>query len=202
MIVDFCIDMSILEDDFFEELDEIMEDTMINIFVLHPKTLQELEKAKAFSAKYNSLFYALPLELLDAYRDENCKAVYLNDTPLSLSELDTIDLAVCISAKLMDEGFTKIVAATKAKGVILDANKNYHIPHFFEGMTLNKLSNFPKKKLEDINMKHIVLHSNYPYQTFESIDETAKLISDAIFRPDESIKNCATVNSLNLLKIR
>jgi hypothetical protein len=201
MIVDFSLDMTLLEDDFFDDIDEIMEDTMINIFILHPKTLQEIQKAKDFSQEHHVIFYTLPLEFLDEHRDENCKALYL-DAPITASKLDAIDLPICISAEVIDDSFASTLATSSTKGVILDADKNYHIPNFFEGMSYKTLLSFSDKELEAIDMKHIVLHSNYPNQGFETIHETAKLISDAIFRPDESIKNCATVNSLSLLGLR
>lgn len=200
MTVDLRIDMTMLDDDFFEELDEIIEDTMIHIFMLHPKDMIEIERAKMLCKNYPELFYAIPFESIEN-KDDNCKAVTLNK-PLSLSSLNEITLPIFINSELIDESFYTNLASSQTKGVILHASKNYALPNYFDGMTRKKVLTLSPEVLEAIDMTNIVLHSNYPHQSFESIDETAKIISDAIFRPDESIKNHATRNSLALLGLR
>ena len=48
-------------------------------------------------------------------------------------------------------------------------------------------------------MDRIVLQSGYPDYGFEQIFDTAKRISDVMFRPEQSIIANATRNALSLL---
>jgi hypothetical protein len=53
-----------------------------------------------------------------------------------------------------------------------------------------------------MNMDRIVLQSGYPEHGFETIFGAVKVISDAMFRPEQSIVARATKSSLELLGFR
>lgn len=187
------------DEEFFDNLDDIIEDTMVQMFILHPKTSEEVEQAKSRSAEVGSLFYSVPLSLHDM-GDENCVAFSVSSAadkallPASGKPLiiDEIDLDDATAAML-----------SGSKGIILNATHEYPaLEGFLLSIGASNVKAFESGVLAGLDMDRIVLHSGYPEYGFEEIFGAVKVISDAMFRPEQSIIARATKSSLELFGFR
>lgn len=85
MFFDTNIYIDRIDEEFLDELDEFIEDSRVEYFLVHPKNIDELEKVKSLASEINRFKYSIPFELLDL-KDENCVAVFINDS----TQLETI----------------------------------------------------------------------------------------------------------------
>ncbi len=195
------IDVNLLrfDEDFFENLDEIIEDTMIQIFITHPKESDEITKTKEIAAKYESVFYSVPL-LLHAQADENCVAFSVQgDEDLAL--LPNLEKPIFIDESYLDEStLSRLVGC---RGVLLNATREYpQLSGFYLAMGVKNVGLFDSETLGAMSMDKIVLQSCYPDYGFEEVTDAVKVISDTMFRPDQSIIARATKSSLELFGFR
>jgi hypothetical protein len=196
------IDVNLLrfDEDFFENLDEIIEDTMIQIFITHPKESDEITKTKEIAAKYESIFYSVPLSL-HAQADVNCVAFSVQgDEDLAL--LPNLEKPIFIDESYLDESII-ISRLSGCRGVLLNATREYpQLSGFYFAMGVKNVSSFSSEALGAMSMDQIVLQSCYPDYPFEEVTDAVKVISDTMFRPDQSIIARATKSSLELFGFR
>lgn len=195
------IDVNLLhfDEDFFENIDEIIEDTMIQIFITHPKEHDEVTKIKEIAAKYESIFYSVPLSF-HTEADENCVAFSVHgDEDLAL--LPNLEKPIFIDASHLDESIISRVAG--CRGVLLNATREYpQLSGFYLAMGVKNVGLFDSETLGAMSMDQIVLQSCYPDYPFEEVTDAVKVISDTMFRPDQSIIARATKSSLELFGFR
>lgn len=195
MIID--VYASDYDDSFIDNIEEIIEDTMVQMFILHPKSREKLENVQKLSKRYDAIFYAIPYEFFDK-ADKNCIGVCITKT----KELDTIgDFVVMVDESSLDNTLQK--ALDSHKGIILNASKNYeNLKHFFVSIGSDTVEAFDSKLLKNLSMEKIVLQSNYPKQSFDTIEIGVKKISDIIFRSEQSIIAQATKNAIGLFNLK
>jgi hypothetical protein len=187
------------DEDFFDNLDEIMEDTMVQMFILHPADMAELEHSKKVSQEYGSIFYSIPLSLHHE-ADENCVAFSIK------SDEDSALLPVSGKPIMIDESRLNdaiVYDLSGCKGVILNATREHSaLSNFHLALGAENIGAFNTDTLSSLSMDQIVLQSSYPKYGFEEITMTVKVISDAMFRPEQSIIARATKSSLELFGFR
>lgn len=197
MIVDAYVKE--LDSVLIEDLDEIKEDSNVDIFIIHPRDETALEEIQQIVSQMNGLFYCAPISLKESC-DDKCLAYYLDDisllddaimTPLYIN---AEDITPDLQEKLIHEGH---------KGIILNATKLYEdLPNFFVAIGPSNISKFDLAVLANVSMDKIVLQSSYPEHDFEDIFESVKVISSSIFRPEESIIARATLHILTLFGLK
>jgi len=185
------------DQDFFDNLDEIIEDTMVQMFILHPKTISEIEQTQKIADEYESIFYSVPLHLQDK-ADGKCVAFSI------VSDEDSVtmsDKPIVIDEAYLNE--TLIDSLGECRGIILNATYEHeNLPNFYLAMGSRTIGAFDTEVLAQMSMDRIVLQSTYPNHGFEEIMECVKVISNAMFRPEQSIIARATKSSLELFGFR
>lgn len=197
MTVDLFVSPSGLTETFFDELDEIIEDTMIQVFVLQIRHADEISRVQAACLEHTPLFYAIPLSMADQ-SDENCVGYFVDDW----ARLEPyLDHTLFVEALSLDDEKCKVLAS--AKGVILNATQLFStLPHFTLGLSYESAQAFDHESLCSLPMDRVGLQSHYPQGDFHDITRCVKVISDAMFRPEQSIVARATRQSLLLLGLR
>lgn len=197
------IDVNVKELDhtFLDDIDEIIEDTMVQIFIVHPSTQEEIERVKDEAMQHNSIFYTVPYTLRETASDK-CIGYKLDTDDLSDIELLKDKVVFVEEADLTEELRTKMQDPTM-KGIILNpTSENKELEHFLLSFGPNTLDHFDAELLSGLSMDRLALQSGYPENDFETLYETAKKISDVMFRPEHSIIARATKSSLELFGLR
>ncbi|MEJ2414085.1 MAG: hypothetical protein P8Y22_02235 [Sulfurimonas sp.] len=191
MTVDLHV--SAYDDAFIDNIEDIMEDTIVQMFVLHPKSLDSLQEVQELSNEHNNIFYTLPTGLL-----ENSCNKCVGTVISSAKELEYIeDHVVMIEEENLDETLYK--ALIDHKGIILNATKSHEtLENFFVSISPSSVDLFDKNELNKLPMKRIALQSNYPKHEFDDVYTTVEKISHAMFRSEQSITLEATKNTLQL----
>jgi len=184
-----------IDEAFLDDIDEIIEDTMVEMFIIHPRLKHEIEEVKEHAKEFNSIFYCAPLSLKDTC-DERCVAYYVDDYSL----LDTdISLPLFVDADTLESANKQQLIKGGFKGIILNASTLYEeMENFFVAIGPSNISAFDMAVLANASMDTFVLQSAYPQNDFDSIFESVKQISGAMFRPEQSIISRATLHSLTL----
>ena len=184
------------DEEMLDDLDEIMEDTMVQLFVLQPRDAEALERAKEAAEEHGALFYCAPLSLMEE-ADGNCVACYLDD-PEALGELPE-GKPLFVDASALDDSLVETLIENNCRGIILGADDTFDaLETFYVAVGPGNVGNFDTERLARLPMDRIVLQSGYPDFGFDAIYTTAKRISDAMFRPEQSIIARATQSSLRL----
>ena len=187
-----CADARLLDD-----IEEIMEDTMVQMFIVQARDEASLEAAVEAAAEHPSIFYVAPAELCHA-TDANCVGVYAA-TPEALEAHD-LSKPLFVEERYLDAAMSALLEEGACRGIILDATRPHpELEHFFVAIGPGSVSAFDLELLAALPMDRIVLQSGYPDYGFEQIFDTVKQISDVMFRPEQSIIANATRNALTLL---
>jgi hypothetical protein len=197
------IDVNVKELDhtFLDDIDEIIEDTMVQIFIVHPSTQEEIERVKDEAMQHNSIFYTVPYTLRESASDK-CIGYKLDTDDLSDIELLKDKVVFVEESDLTEELRTKMQDPSM-KGIILNpTSENKELGHFLLSFGPNTLDHFDAELLSGLSMDRLALQSGYPENDFETLYETAKKISDIMFRPEHSIIARATKSSLELFGLR
>lgn len=190
-----------LDDDFLDEIEDIMEETMVQMFILHPHDSDALAEAKTHAASHNAIFYSVPAELLDE-ADENCIGCSLRQ-PSASDVLPLPKHPLFVEEQLIDDVLRSQLIQSGSHGIILNATRPHEdLARFHLAIGPGSIEKFDREELGGLSMDRILLHSGYPDFGFEQIYETAKRISDIMFRPEQSIIARATKSSLELFGFR
>ena len=79
MVLDMNIALEGIDEDFLEELEELIEDTRVEYFIINPTTKEELEKTQNICNEYERFKYTLPIEFKDK-KDNNCMALRITES--------------------------------------------------------------------------------------------------------------------------
>lgn len=196
MVVDNCL--LEIDSEFLDDLDEIVEDTMVQLFVIQPRTSEALQSAKEVCASYGELFYAVPLSF-GSSDDPNAVAYYLDNVEL-LSGMETLGKPLYVDAELLNSEVVSHLQRIDCGGAIFGGTEQYtSLPKFYLCIDPDNAEEIDKEILANLSMDEIVLGSCYPKHSIEDIHTSVKTISDAMFRPEQSITARATKNTLVLL---
>ena len=181
---------------FLDDIDEVIEETMVQMFILQPRDRDELETAKRQANEHPPLFYCAPLTLSREI-DANCVALFVDD-PDALASRQLPDRPLFVNEAQLDE--TIIRSLSGHRGVILNATRPHEgLRTFLLAVGPGNVGKFDPDSLAKQPMGRIVLQSGYPDYGFNEIFIAVKAVSDTMFRPDESIIAAATKNALTLL---
>ncbi|WP_345980460.1 hypothetical protein [Sulfurimonas sp. HSL3-2] len=193
------IDINVKEttEEFLDDIDEIIEDTMIQMFFLQPKDAAALEKAKADAQEYSAIFYAAPLSLKDSV-DVNCVGFSIKESE-ELQDQPSLDKPLFIEESDLNDRMLAQLITRGDKGFVLNATHAHEgLENFFVAIGPANVGEFDPEVLSSLSMDKIVLQSSYPDHDFEEIFSTVKTLSDALLRPEQSIIARATKHTLNL----
>lgn len=186
------------DETFLADIEEIMEETMVQMFILHPKTISEIEEAQEIADEYESIFYSVPLSLQD---NSGSKCVAYSITCEADGMLLPSEKPIIIDAELLHDAM--ITKLSGSRGIILNPTQGYtSLEGFHLAMGSGNVGAFEAEVLAQMSMDKIVLQSTYPNHRFEEIMECVKVISNAMFRPEQSIIARATKSSLELFGFR
>lgn len=191
------VDVNVLkaDEDFLDEIDEIIEDTMVQIFVLRSSNAEELEDVKESVTQHNALFYYAPIKYINDV-DEKCVGFLVaNEEEAKLAK----EKVIYVEASSLTPDIIEILSKNNSKGIILNAAKVYpELENFFICINPANINKFEDGVIAELPMNKIVLASSYPNFGFDEIFLLSKKISDKNFRPDQSIISEATKNALIL----
>lgn len=197
MIVDAYVKE--LDSALLEDLDEIKEDSNVDIFIIHPRDETTLEEIQKIVSQINGLFYCAPISLKEKCNDK-CLAYFLDD--ISLLD-DAITTPLYINADDLTPELQEKLIHEDHKGIILNATQLYEdLANFFVAIGPSNVSEFDLAVLANVSMDKIVLQSAYPEHDFEDIFQSVKVISSTLFRPEESIIARATLHILTLFGLK
>ena len=185
MVLDMNLKLEGVDDEFLDDLDELIEETRVEYFIINPNNMDELKKTQEICSNYERIKYTLPIELRDNI-DENCMALklshatdieYVNNTP------------VMIDSKNLNDEFIKILNGTDLKGVVLNTKESDNrLKNFSYAISQDSLKNWSKKELTDTDFNKIALQSDYPTNSYDDLfDVLLKDISDLTFRAEQTI---------------
>jgi len=184
-------------DDFLDDIDEIIEETMIQMFFLQPEDEEALEKAKEDAAAYSALFYAAPLSL-GLQKDANCIGYRVRSTE-ELKGAPAPDKPLFVDEADLDDALQSLLKERNAQGVILNATHAHDaLENFYVAIGPSNVGAFDHEVLASISMDKVMLQSGFPAHDFEEIMPAVKTISNAMFRPEQSIIARATKHALAL----
>jgi hypothetical protein len=185
MILDMNIKLDGIDEEFLDELDELIEDTRVEYFIINPNTSNELEKAKTICQEYERFKYTIPIQLLHI-SDKNCVAVQIsNPSELSLVE----NMPIVIHSDNLDLKFVDTLNTHNIKGVILDAKEeDNNLFNFAFSISHKSLENWTKEGLTNTDYNKLALQSDYPEYSYDDLLEVhLKKMSDMTFRAEQTI---------------
>jgi hypothetical protein len=195
------VNVTELDSEFLEDIDEIIEDTMVQIFVVHPVTEEEIESVKHEAMQHNAIFYTVPYRMKE-HAVEKCIGYTLKRT----DEIDVADLkdkVVFIDEPELTQDLVTKLQNPSIRGIILEPTSAHEeLENFLLSFGMDTFDHFDAEILGKLSMDRLVLQSAYPQNSFETLHTTAKKISDVMFRPEHSIIARATKSSLELFGLR
>jgi hypothetical protein len=195
------VNVTALDSEFLEDIDEIIEDTMVQIFVVHPTSEEEIASVKEEAMEHNAIFYTVPYGLKESAGDK-CVGYTLNQADNIETEELKGKVVFIEEAELTEELVTKLQDPAM-KGIILNPTSAHeNLENFLLSFGVNTFEHFDAEILNKLSMDRLVLQSSYPQNSFETLHNTAKKISDIMFRPEHSIIARATKSSLELFGLR
>lgn len=185
MVLDMNIELSGIDEEFLDNLAELIEDTRVEYFIINPRNKEDLEKAQELCEKVERFKYTLPIEF-KAQEDKNCVAIRITKAQeLALVE----NKPLVIDSKDLTNEFIELLNKSGIKGVILDAKESDNrLENFAYSVSFDSLNNWTKKGITDTDYNKIALQSDYPKYSYDELfDVLLKNISDLTFRAEQTI---------------
>ncbi len=189
MIFDLNIKIEGINDEFMEELDEFIEDTRIEYFLINPKTKEELKKVQDISNECQRFKYSIPIEFIDE-KDDNCVAIKITQ----IADLNLVqDLPLVIESDSLTGDFIDILNEKGIKGVILNAKESDNkLVNFVYSISHDSVKNWTNKGMMDTDYNKLALQSDYPQYEYDELFDLLKQMSDMTFRAEQSIVSGST----------
>ena len=70
MVLDMNIELSGIDEEFLENLAELIEDTRVEYFIINPRSKEDLEKTQGLCEEFERFKYTLPVEF-KSKKDKN-----------------------------------------------------------------------------------------------------------------------------------
>ena len=185
MVLDMNIELSGIDEEFLENLAELIEDTRVEYFIINPRNKEDLQKAQELCAEVERFKYTLPVEF-KSLQDKNCVAIRITKA----KELTFVeDKPLVIDSKDLTDEFIELLNKSGIKGVILDAKQSDNrLENFAYSISFDSLNNWTKKGITDTDYNKIALQSDYPKHSYDELfDVLLKNISDLTFRAEQTI---------------
>lgn len=194
MILDMNLQLDGIDEAFLEDLEDLIEDTRVEYFIINPNTQEELEKTKILCSDYERFKYSLPIEFKDM-KDDNCIA-YRIKKPDDMGLTDSFPLIID-SQDLSDE-MINILNNTDHKGVILNAKESDNkLENFAFAISHSSLSHWSQEGITDMDYNKIALQSDYPEHSYDDLmGGLLKDISDLTFRAEQTLAAGGTRTAL------
>ena len=185
MVLDMNIELSGIDEEFLDNLTELIEDTRVEYFIINPRNKEDLQKAQELCEEIQRFKYTLPVEFKNL-QDKNCVAIRITKAQ-ELALVDNIPLV--IDSKDLNDEFIELLNKSVIKGVILDAKESDNrLENFAYSISFDSLNNWTKKGITDTDYNKIALQSDYPKYSYDELfDVLLKNISDLTFRAEQSI---------------
>ncbi|MBN2825171.1 MAG: hypothetical protein JXQ76_07610, partial [Campylobacterales bacterium] len=120
MIFDMNINLEGINEEFWDELDEIIEDIRVEYFMINPTTKEDVIKAQKICKEQSRFYYSLPIELSEL-KDDNALALRIT---LANQISQVTDLPLVIESSDLNDAFIEALNATTIQGVILNAKQS------------------------------------------------------------------------------
>lgn len=198
MILDMNINLVGIDEEFLDELDDFIEDTRVEYFIVNPRTKEEVQKSLEIASKYQRFKYILPLEFLNDI-DKNCVAIRINN----VQQIDEVSgFSLVIDSKDLNDEFIEFLNKKPLKGVILDAvESDNRLENFAFSISHQSLKNWTKKGITDTDYNKLALQSDYPKYSYDELFDMLKEMSDLTFRAEQSIATGGTRTVLKTFKL-
>jgi len=198
MILDMNINLAGIDEEFLDELDDFIEDTRVEYFIVNPRTKEEVQKSLEIASKYQRFKYILPLEFLNDI-DKNCVAIRINN----VQQIDEVSgFSLVIDSKDLNDEFIELLNKKSLKGVILDAvESDNRLENFAFSISHQSLKNWTKKGITDTDYNKLALQSDYPKYSYDELFDMLKEMSDLTFRAEQSIATGGTRTVLKTFKL-
>ena len=198
MILDMNINLAGIDEEFLDELDDFIEDTRVEYFIVNPRTKEEVQKSLEIASKYQRFKYILPLEFLNDI-DKNCVAIRINN----VQQIDEVSgFSLVIDSKDLNDEFIELLNKKSLKGVILDAvESDNRLENFAFSISHQSLKNWTKKGITDTDYNKLALQSDYPKYSYDELFDMLKEMSDLTFREEQSIATCGTRTVFKTFKL-
>ena len=185
MVLDMNIELSGIDEEFLENLAELIEDTRVEYFIINPRNKEDLQKAQELCEEIQRFKYTLPVEFKNL-QDKNCVAIRI----IKAQELALVEnKPLVIDTKDLTDEFIELLNKSGIKGVILDAKESDNrLENFAYSISFDSLNNWTKKGITDTDYNKIALQSDYPKHSYDELfDVLLKNISDLTFRAEQTI---------------
>lgn len=185
MILDMNIKLEGIDEEFLENLGDLIEDTRVEYFIINPQNLDELERTKFICAKFERFKYTIPIELIEN-KDDNCVALKIS----KVEDLTLVDnMPLVVESDDLNEKFIEALNKSRLKGVKLSAKESDNkLENFAYAISYDSLKYWTKKGITDTDYNKLALQSDYPkYNYDEFLDGLLKDISDLTFRAEQTI---------------
>ena len=185
MVLDMNIELSGIDEEFLENLAELIEDTRVEYFIINPRNKEDLQKTQELCSEVERFKYTLPVEF-KSLQDKNCVAIRITKA----KELTFVeDKPLVIDSKDLTDEFIELLNKSDIKGVILDAKQSDNrLENFAYSISFDSLNNWTKKGITDTDYNRIALQSDYPKHSYDELfDVLLKNISDLTFRAEQTI---------------
>ncbi len=179
------INLEGIDEEFLDDLDELIEDTRVEYFIINPKSKEELIKTQDICTDYERFRYTLPIEFIDN-QDKSCVAIRISDA----SQLELFSgMPLVIESKNLSDEFIELLNSKDIKGVVLDAKESDNrLINFAYAISQDSLKQWTKKGITDTDYNKISLQSDYPRFSYDELfDVLLKDISDLTFRAEQTI---------------
>lgn len=199
MILDMNIELSGIDKEFLDELDEFIEDTRVEYFVINPSSKDELEKTLKLCKEFRRFKYSLPVQYLEVM-DKNCIALKVSQ----ISDLELIeDMPVVVDSESLDKEFIEVLNSKRNKGVVLNAKESDKVlENFAYSISHDSLKQWTQRGIKETDFNKIALQSDYPKYSYDDlIDTLLKDISDLTFRAEQSIASGGTRTLLKTFEL-
>lgn len=190
MVLDMNIKLEGIDEDFLDELDELIEDTRVEYFIINPKTKEDLDKTLEICNEYERFRYTLPIEFRE-YKNKSCVAMRVSKAD-DLVLVDNMPLVIC--SQDLDNEFIDVLNSKNIKGVVLDAKESDNkLENFAYAVSHSSFNGWSKKGMTDTDYNKLALQSDYPDFTYDELfDVLLKNMSDYTFRAEQSIASGST----------
>ena len=199
MILDMNINLEGIDEEFLEELDELIEDTRVEYFIINPTTKEDLEKTQSICNESGRFKYTLPIEFIEL-EDNNAIALKIK-TEKDLESKSNLPLVID-STDLTNE-FIQTLNEKEIQGVLLNATEqDTQLHNFIYSISQDSLKKWTQKGIKNTDYNKLALQSDYPNQSYdEFLDVMLKEISDLTFRAEQTIAAGGTRSLLKLFKL-
>jgi len=185
MIFDMNINLEGINEEFWDELDEIIEDIRVEYFMINPTSKEDVIKAQEICKDQNRFYYSLPIEFSEL-KDESALALRITSSD-QIAEVQ--ELPVVIESSDLNDDFIDALNETDIQGVILNAKQSdSRLSNFAYSISQSSMQEWEQVFIGKLDYAKLAVQSDYPNQNYdEFIDNFFKELSDLTFRAEQTI---------------